>query len=105
MAPHKWGAGSGPRLRPAFRAERLAQSATYGAGRRSYLDRGSRARDARIVRSVLVPASMKLLGERNWYFPSWLSWVPDVHVEGHATAEPSEPSAVKPPENPAPAPA
>jgi hypothetical protein len=48
---------------------------------------------------------MKLLGERNWYFPSWLSWVPDVHVEGHATAEPSEPSAVKPPENPAPAPA
>ena len=40
--------------------------------------------DATIVRCVLVPASMKLLGERNWYLPAWLSWVPDVHVEGHA---------------------
>jgi uncharacterized membrane protein YdfJ with MMPL/SSD domain len=38
--------------------------------------------DATIVRSVLVPATMKLLGERNWYLPSWLRWLPDVHVEG-----------------------
>jgi RND superfamily putative drug exporter len=38
--------------------------------------------DATIVRSVLVPAAMKLLGERNWYLPSWLTWLPDVHVEG-----------------------
>jgi uncharacterized membrane protein YdfJ with MMPL/SSD domain len=38
--------------------------------------------DATIVRSVLVPAAMKLLGRRNWYLPSWLSWLPDVHVEG-----------------------
>jgi putative drug exporter of the RND superfamily len=38
--------------------------------------------DATIVRSVLVPATMKLLGERNWYLPSWLGWLPDVHVEG-----------------------
>ena len=38
--------------------------------------------DATIVRSVLVPASMKLLGEHNWYLPSWLHWLPDVHVEG-----------------------
>jgi len=38
--------------------------------------------DATIVRSVLVPASMKLLGTRNWYLPSWLGWLPDVHVEG-----------------------
>ena len=38
--------------------------------------------DASIVRSVLVPATMKLLGERNWYLPAWLSWLPDVHVEG-----------------------
>jgi RND superfamily putative drug exporter len=38
--------------------------------------------DATIVRSILVPATMKLLGERNWYLPSWLSWLPDVHVEG-----------------------
>jgi RND superfamily putative drug exporter len=38
--------------------------------------------DATIVRSILVPATMKLLGKRNWYLPSWLTWLPDVHVEG-----------------------
>ena len=38
--------------------------------------------DATLVRSVLVPAAMKLLGERNWYLPAWLAWLPDVHVEG-----------------------
>jgi uncharacterized membrane protein YdfJ with MMPL/SSD domain len=42
--------------------------------------------DATIVRSVLVPASMKLLGEWNWYFPSWLGWIPEFHVEGPETA-------------------
>ena len=39
--------------------------------------------DATIVRSVLVPASMKLLGNRNWYFPSWLDWIPNISIEGH----------------------
>ena len=29
---------------------------------------------------------MRLLGERNWYLPSWLFWLPDVQVEGHPTA-------------------
>jgi uncharacterized membrane protein YdfJ with MMPL/SSD domain len=38
--------------------------------------------DATIVRSILVPATMKLLGKHNWYLPSWLTWLPDVHVEG-----------------------
>jgi putative drug exporter of the RND superfamily len=38
--------------------------------------------DATIVRSVLVPATMKLLGDRNWYLPRWLQWLPDVKVEG-----------------------
>jgi uncharacterized membrane protein YdfJ with MMPL/SSD domain len=32
--------------------------------------------DATIVRAVLLPASMKLLGDRNWYLPSWLEWLP-----------------------------
>jgi putative drug exporter of the RND superfamily len=38
--------------------------------------------DATVVRSVLVPATMKLLGDRNWYLPRWLRWLPDVKVEG-----------------------
>lgn len=38
--------------------------------------------DATIVRTVLVPASMKLLGSWNWYLPGFLSWLPDFHVEG-----------------------
>ena len=37
--------------------------------------------DATLVRSVLVPASMMLLGRWNWYLPSWLRWLPDVQVE------------------------
>ena len=49
--------------------------------------------DATIVRSVLVPATMKLLGERNWYLPAWLRWLPDVHVEG---AERPPRSALRP---------
>jgi uncharacterized membrane protein YdfJ with MMPL/SSD domain len=32
--------------------------------------------DATIVRGVLLPASMKLLGEWNWYLPTWLEWLP-----------------------------
>ena len=45
--------------------------------------------DATIIRTVLVPASMALLGDWNWYLPSWLKWLPDVGIEGpaHAAAE------------------
>ncbi len=45
--------------------------------------------DATIVRSVLVPASMELLGDKNWYFPAWLEWVPRINVEGGAQAAPA----------------
>jgi len=38
--------------------------------------------DATVVRLVLVPATMELLGDRNWWFPSWLEWIPRIHVEG-----------------------
>jgi RND superfamily putative drug exporter len=37
--------------------------------------------DATIVRSVLVPASMALLGDSNWYLPKWLSWLPNLHID------------------------
>ena len=36
--------------------------------------------DATVIRSVLLPASMKLLGDWNWYLPSWLEWLPKVNV-------------------------
>jgi RND superfamily putative drug exporter len=34
--------------------------------------------DATIVRAVLLPATMKLLGEWNWYLPTWLEWLPSL---------------------------
>lgn len=39
--------------------------------------------DATVVRSVLVPASMALLGDLNWYLPRWLHWLPRLTVEHH----------------------
>ncbi|MDQ4044098.1 MAG: MMPL family transporter, partial [Chloroflexota bacterium] len=38
--------------------------------------------DATIIRTVLVPSAMSLLGDRNWYLPSWLAWLPDLRIEG-----------------------
>ncbi|HSJ49953.1 MAG TPA: MMPL family transporter [Actinomycetota bacterium] len=60
-----------------FAAGRLGplQQMGFGLGVAVFLD-------ATIVRSVLVPASMRLLGDRNWYLPRWLGWLPQVHVEG-----------------------
>jgi uncharacterized membrane protein YdfJ with MMPL/SSD domain len=40
--------------------------------------------DATIVRGVLLPATMKLLGERNWWLPKRLQWLPQVSHEGEA---------------------
>jgi uncharacterized membrane protein YdfJ with MMPL/SSD domain len=40
--------------------------------------------DATVVRSVLLPATMKLLGDWNWYLPSWLGWLPTVSVPGES---------------------
>jgi RND superfamily putative drug exporter len=37
--------------------------------------------DATIIRGVLLPATMKLLGDWNWYLPSWLEWLPRVTQE------------------------
>jgi uncharacterized membrane protein YdfJ with MMPL/SSD domain len=38
--------------------------------------------DATIVRAVLLPATMKLLGDWNWYLPHWLAWLPRIKLEG-----------------------
>jgi RND superfamily putative drug exporter len=43
--------------------------------------------DATIVRGVLLPATMKLLGDWNWYLPRWLRWLP--RLEHHSHAEPT----------------
>jgi uncharacterized membrane protein YdfJ with MMPL/SSD domain len=44
--------------------------------------------DATIVRGVLLPASMKLLGDWNWYLPSWLGWLPRLERQFAPAREP-----------------
>ncbi len=50
--------------------------------------------DATIVRSLLDPASMRLLGARNWYLPKALQWLPNLNIEGYKKdkADPSDES-------------
>ena len=50
--------------------------------------------DATVIRSILLPAVMRLLGDWNWYLPSFLAWLPRVTIE----AEPDD----VPPTEPAP---
>ena len=38
--------------------------------------------DATVVRGILVPAAMTLLGERSWYLPGWLGWLPGRQLDG-----------------------
>ncbi len=45
--------------------------------------------DATIVRAVLLPATMKLLGRWNWYLPRWLDWLPRLEHERAPEAEPA----------------
>jgi uncharacterized membrane protein YdfJ with MMPL/SSD domain len=46
--------------------------------------------DATIIRSVILPSAMKLLGRWNWYLPSWLDWLPRIQIE-RAPPEPAPP--------------
>jgi uncharacterized membrane protein YdfJ with MMPL/SSD domain len=52
--------------------------------------------DATIVRAVLLPATMTLLGDWNWYLPHWLEWLPRVSREAPATPTELEPERRKP---------
>ena len=45
--------------------------------------------DATIVRTVLVPATMRLLGRANWYYPRFLEWVPRIGIEGDPEPAPA----------------
>jgi uncharacterized membrane protein YdfJ with MMPL/SSD domain len=52
--------------------------------------------DATIVRLILVPATMELMGDWNWWLPKWLNWLPNMDFESSGTkpepAEPTEPA-------------
>lgn len=50
--------------------------------------------DATLIRSVLVPAAMELLGERNWYLPSWLEWLPHFEIEAAERTPETRPVSV-----------
>jgi RND superfamily putative drug exporter len=55
--------------------------------------------DATVIRAVLLPAAMKLLGDWNWYLPSWLEWLPKVSPEARipeAEEQPEAPPALIP---------
>jgi RND superfamily putative drug exporter len=53
--------------------------------------------DATIVRMLLVPATMELLGDRNWWLPRWLDRIlPDLDVEGHAEPLPEDEGELAP---------
>ena len=61
--------------------------------------------DATVIRSLLLPATMRLLGEWNWWMPRILDWIPRVTIEGGPEDEdPPEPTvALEEPKVPAPA--
>jgi uncharacterized membrane protein YdfJ with MMPL/SSD domain len=46
--------------------------------------------DATVVRGVLLPATMKLLGDWNWYLPRWLDWLPTLRLEGSSVRPATE---------------
>jgi uncharacterized membrane protein YdfJ with MMPL/SSD domain len=50
--------------------------------------------DATVVRAVLLPATMKLLGDWNWYLPRWLGWLPRIGAERIEAPAPSHPVSV-----------
>ncbi len=51
--------------------------------------------DATIVRAVLLPATMKLLGNWNWYLPTWLEWLPELEHERSVDSGAAEPEPVR----------
>ena len=48
--------------------------------------------DAAIIRSILLPATMHLLGDWNWYIPRWLDWLPRITIEAEPEAAVPQPS-------------
>ena len=73
-------------VRPRWPKRVKARSSKHGADqpRRSGVGLGL---------AVLLPATMKLLGERNWYMPRWLDWVPRLTPEDAEKQPPLRPLA------------
>jgi RND superfamily putative drug exporter len=46
--------------------------------------------DATIIRSILVPSIMTIVGDTNWWLPKWLEWLPDIRIEGEVPSPPEE---------------
>lgn len=55
--------------------------------------------DATLIRCVLLPATMRLLGEWNWWMPKFLDWIPQVTIEGEEEEETSKPAQPENKEN------
>jgi RND superfamily putative drug exporter len=49
--------------------------------------------DATVVRSLLVPSVLRILGDRAWFLPRWLEWIPNISIEGRPSVDKSEPAA------------
>ena len=88
--------GANPLLQVAGRTERVV-------GRREGLAAAVLI-DATIIRGIMLPASMKLLGDWNWYLPSWLEWLPHIGGEGEPPAPPRAPRAPEATKEPEPRP-
>ncbi|MGO9958572.1 MAG: MMPL family transporter [Solirubrobacteraceae bacterium] len=56
--------------------------------------------DATVIRSVVLPSLLTLLGERSWYLPRWLAWLPELEIDSEAAAG-SRPARQPSPERPA----
>jgi RND superfamily putative drug exporter len=52
--------------------------------------------DATLIRMVVVPAIMTVLSRWNWYLPSWLAWLPELHVEDSPPPAPASTSLAPP---------
>ena len=58
--------------------------------KRHRTDTGTKIKsDATLIRMVLVPSTMSLLGDANWWFPKWLSFLPRIDIEGDAKEAPT----------------
>ena len=57
--------------------------------------------DATLIRTILVPSAMKLLGRWNWYLPSWLEWLPHLSIEGAPQIGPAPAGGDPRPDEPA----